>query len=44
MKRTLTLKTMFLALAAVLGVALGTASLAPVAQAATFHPANDGNR
>jgi hypothetical protein len=46
------MKTMFLTLAAVLGIALGTVSLTPTAQAAwayssgqtQFHPANDGNR
>jgi hypothetical protein len=41
------MKTMFLTLAAVLGLALGTASLIPAAHAATqqtFHPANGGNR
>jgi hypothetical protein len=46
------MKTMFLTLAAVLGIALGTVSLTPTAQAAwaytagqsQFHAANDGNR
>ena len=40
------MKTMFLTLAAVLGLALGTASLIPAAHAGTvtFHPANDGNQ
>jgi hypothetical protein len=48
----MTMKTMFLTLAAVLGVAIGTASLAPAANAAwqytpgtqTFHAPNGGNR
>ena len=40
------MKTMFLTLAAVLGIALGTASLIPTAHAAvvTFHPADGGNQ
>jgi hypothetical protein len=41
------MKTMFLTLAAVLGLALGTASLIPAANAATmqvFHAPNGGNR
>jgi hypothetical protein len=50
--RRTTMKTMFLTLAAVLGFALGTASLTPAAHAAwqytpgpgQFHPANGGNR
>jgi hypothetical protein len=48
----MTMKTMFLALAAVLGIALGTASLSSSAHAAwqyspgeqQFQPANGGNR
>jgi hypothetical protein len=46
------MKTMFLTLAAVLGIALGTVSLSPAAHAdwqytagaQQFHPANGGNR
>ena len=40
------MKTMFLTLAVVLGIALGTASLIPAAQAqsTTFHPADGGNQ
>jgi hypothetical protein len=50
--RRTTMKTMFLTLAAVLGIALGTASLSSAAHAAwqytpgeqQFQPANGGNR
>jgi hypothetical protein len=41
------MKTMFLTLAAVLGLSLGAASLSPVAHADTqqvFHAPNGGNR
>jgi hypothetical protein len=46
------MKTMFLAMAAVLGIALGTATLIPAAQASwqytpgaqQFNPPNGGNR
>jgi hypothetical protein len=40
------MKTMFLALAAVMGLAIGTASLVPSAHAdtRTYHQPNDGNR